>query len=117
MKQGTVQERLVGVRRYFDEIDADNKEYLTPQEFRKLAFSLGIELSDSELQEAILKIDEDGNGQIDRCNSHKLPLFGFSTVRIDDLPRQARGETHFKEGEFVCIQKGDGRSCTYSGQH
>jgi len=65
MSEGTVKERLKAVMVHFEECDTGNKEYLTPQEFDKLAQTLGITLSEAELKEAILKIDEDGNGQIE----------------------------------------------------
>ena len=41
------------------------KVICTPKEFGNLTFTLGVTLSDAELHEAILKIDEDGNGKIE----------------------------------------------------
>ena len=65
MSGGTPEERLKAVRVHFDNCDEGNKEYLTPNEFRRLSSTLGVEMSDQELAEAILEIDEDGNGQIE----------------------------------------------------
>eukprot|EP00947_MAST-08B_sp_MAST-8B-sp1_P005606 g5606.t1 len=65
MKDGTTEERLAAVRVHFDNCDEGNKEYLTPEEFRKLSSTLGVDMSDAELREAIEMIDEDGNGQIE----------------------------------------------------
>jgi hypothetical protein len=36
-----------------------------PDEFAKLTSALGVEMSEGELREAIIKIDDDGNGQIE----------------------------------------------------
>ena len=65
MTDGTPDERLKAVTKYFKECDDMDKGYLTPIEFGKLTYTLGVVLSDAELHEAILKIDEDGNGKIE----------------------------------------------------
>ena len=39
--------------------------FLTPDEFSSLTSALGVEMSESELSEAMMKIDDDGNGQIE----------------------------------------------------
>jgi hypothetical protein len=65
MSEGTPAERMILVRVHFDKCDVGNKEYLTPAEFHQLSHTLGVEMSPAELEEAILEIDDDGNGQIE----------------------------------------------------
>jgi len=65
MSEGTPAERMVLVRVHFDKCDVGDKEYLTPAEFHQLSHTLGVEMSAAELEEAILEIDDDGNGQIE----------------------------------------------------
>jgi Ca2+-binding EF-hand superfamily protein len=65
LAKGTALERLAVVRKLFDDMDEGNKEYLDPEEFGKLSAVLGVKLGAAELKEAILEIDEDGNGQIE----------------------------------------------------
>ena len=65
MKNGTLDERLDAVMALFEECDEGDKEYLMPPEFAQLTANLGIILSAEELEDAIERIDEDGNGQIE----------------------------------------------------
>eukprot|EP00944_MAST-04C_sp_MAST-4C-sp1_P000433 g433.t1 len=65
MKHGTLDERLDAVMQLFEECDEGEKEYLMPKEFAQLTANLGIILSADELDDAIERIDEDGNGQIE----------------------------------------------------
>ena len=65
MKNGTLDERLDAVMSLFEECDEGDKEYLMPPEFAQLTSKLGIILSAAELDDAIERIDEDGNGQIE----------------------------------------------------
>ena len=65
MKNGTLDERLDAVMGLFEECDEGDKEYLMPLEFAQLTSNLGIILSADELDDAIERIDEDGNGQIE----------------------------------------------------
>jgi len=65
MSDGTPAERLSIVSRFFIECDIGEKGYLTPFEFSNLSSNLGVELTNAELREAIMLIDEDGNGQVE----------------------------------------------------
>ena len=65
MSNGTVEERLALLRKHFQDCDEGDKEYLTPDEFCELTKKLGCEMSEAELDEAILMIDDNGDGQVD----------------------------------------------------
>ena len=63
MKHGTLDERLDAVMQLFEECDEGDETM--PPEFAQLTANLGIILSADELEDAIARIDEDGNGQIE----------------------------------------------------
>ena len=65
MSDGTPAERLTTVSRFFLECDINEKGYLTPLEFSNLSSNLGVELSTAELREAVMLIDDDGNGRVE----------------------------------------------------
>jgi hypothetical protein len=65
MSDGTVEERLALLRKHFQDCDKGDKDYLTPDEFCELTKKLGCEMSEAELDEAILMIDDNGDGQVD----------------------------------------------------
>ena len=65
MSDGPPAERYIAVRKHFDACDTGGKLYLTSTEFHKLSATLGVEMSAEELEEAILEIDDDGNGAVD----------------------------------------------------
>ena len=65
MSDGTPSERLLTVSRFFVECDIGDKGYLSPSEFSDLSSNLGVHLTTAELREAMLLIDEDGNGQVE----------------------------------------------------
>ena len=65
MSGGSAEERLAIVIKFFSDSDDGNKGYLTPVEFSHLSSQLGIDLSSAELREAIVTLDEDGNGQVE----------------------------------------------------
>ena len=65
MSNGSLEDRLGTVIKFFSDSDDRNKGFLTPVEFSHLSSRLGIDLSNAELREAIVTLDEDGNGQVE----------------------------------------------------
>ena len=65
MADGSPGKRLQTVSKFFEECDFGDKGYLTPSEFSDLSSNLGVHLSTAELREAMMLIDEDGNGQVE----------------------------------------------------
>ena len=65
MAEGSPEDRLATLVKFFADNDSGNKGYLTPLEFSSLSSHLGIDLSHGELREAIMTLDEDGNGQVE----------------------------------------------------
>lgn len=53
------------LRRLFKEFDADQSNYLSKDELKGALASLGITLTDVQLEELMKEVDLDGNGVID----------------------------------------------------
>ena len=65
MSDGSLEDRLATVVKFFSDSDEGSKGFLTPVEFSHLSSRLGIDLSNAELREAVVTLDEDGNGQVE----------------------------------------------------
>eukprot|EP01050_Picozoa_sp_SAG11_P000498 SAG11_NODE_16_length_26235_cov_39.900417_2_plen_111_part_00 len=53
------------VRLAFDKIDADDSGYIDADEFRAIVSELGLKISEAQITEALLIMDENGDNEIE----------------------------------------------------
>jgi len=107
MSDGTPADRLTTVSRFFIECDIGEKGYLTPLEFSNLSSNLGVELTTAELREAVMLIDDDGNGRVelveylewwgdDEVLNELINTSGKTTAKINKGKKITRHDTKMK---------------------
>ena len=98
----------------FKKLDTDNSGYLDSNEFNNLLLSLGAELSQEELLEALAEIDEDGNGKIEASEfiswwthraSKKRNNYSLVSLKLKKLANKAA--QIFYTDVFTAAWKGD----------